>query len=240
MKVTVITPTGGRFDSFALCEKYMQRQTIKPDQWIVVDDCEDATPCTMGQEHIHRTPFWKQGDMTLPQNMLAGLEAATGDVVLIMEDDDWYRADYIENMKQRLLTADMSGEGEAKYYNVRNHRHMVHRNMKHASLCQTGFTREIMDQIKDVTHRNIGQKFLDLHLWNIKCNRDVFSRSDSLCVGIKGMPGRGGIGYGHKDTMGSVDARPFRMLRHWIGAEDAEIYYNMMKSSNGGGDDMEL
>ena len=42
---TIITPTGDRPDAFELCCKYVQRQTIKPVEWIVIDDGE--TPTTM-------------------------------------------------------------------------------------------------------------------------------------------------------------------------------------------------
>jgi hypothetical protein len=103
---------------------------------------------------------------------------------------------------------------------------MIHTNKQHASLCQTGFTRKIQPLIAATAKAHINQKFLDLNIWKLPVNKLVFL--DSLtCVGIKGMPGRGGIGYGHKDQMGSVDERPFKNLEIWIG-KDADNYKNLV------------
>jgi len=36
--ITAITPTGDRPLALALCQQWMDAQTVRPDQWIVVDD----------------------------------------------------------------------------------------------------------------------------------------------------------------------------------------------------------
>ena len=98
MKISVITLTGGREIAFTLCERWMKRQTLKPDEWIVVDDYEKRTKCKMGQKVIRRKPFWRPGEMTLQKNLLEALKIVTGDIILIIEDDDWYSPNYIENI----------------------------------------------------------------------------------------------------------------------------------------------
>lgn len=224
--ITIITPTGGRPEAFALCEKYMARQSLKPDQWIVVDDYPQETICTMGQEIIRPEPFWSEGQMTLPRNLLAGLNQAKGDIVLVIEDDDWYHPDYIKIMAEKLKDHDLVGEGGAWYYNIKNYRYITHDNKEHASLCQTGFSKNILEPIKKLISNNLDQMFLDLKIWKLECNKLIFERLP-INIGIKGMPGRGGIGYGHRDTMGKPDSEAFVLLKEWIGLPDSEIYANM-------------
>lgn len=228
--ITLITPTGGRPEAFALCEKYMARQSVKFDQWLVIDDYPVPTECTMGQEVIRPEPLWKDGGMTLPRNLLAGLQAAEGEYILIIEDDDWYSPEYIKTLVEKLQTYDLAGEGKARYYNIQNYRHMTHTNMKHASLCQTGFRRSILQKVMHCVEGNTGRGFIDLFIWELEVNKMVFAGSQT-CLGIKGMPGRSGIGYGHTDRMGAPDRRPLHTLKKWIGPE--AIVYEQFKTKLG-------
>src|SRR5687768_6841694 len=50
--ITVITPTADRPAAWPLAERWMARQTVQPDQWIVADDGIAPAPLTMGQQHI--------------------------------------------------------------------------------------------------------------------------------------------------------------------------------------------
>ena len=225
--ITLITPTGGRPEAFALCERYMARQSVRFNQWIVVDDCKKPTRCTMGQEIIRPDTFWQEGDMTLPRNISLALEQVKYDNILIIEDDDWYHPDYIKTLVEKLEKFDIVGEGHARYYNVANYGHMIHQNNTHASLCMTGFSSRVLEQVKTCVEKNIGQKFLDIEIWKLPVRKLVY-RDSLTCVGIKGMKGRGGIGYGHKGSFGSPDAAPFYTLRKWIG-NDAEFYEALCK-----------
>lgn len=228
--ITLITPTGGRLEAFKRCEFYMSRQTIRPDQWIVVDDHESATECTMNQHVIRPSPFWKDGDMTLPRNILSALTSGmiSKGIVIIIEDDDWYSPNYLETCVQRIKNFDLIGEGRAKYYNVRNHHLMIHSNVRHASLCQTVFDCRIIDKVITVIQKNLNQKFLDLKIWDLPVSKKIYTDGKSTCVGIKGMIGRSGIGYGHTDKMGKPDIFPYLTLKKWIG-EDYKFYEDMCR-----------
>jgi glycosyltransferase involved in cell wall biosynthesis len=223
--ITIITPTGGRAEAFELCEKYMFKQTLKYDEWLVVDDCLPRTKLNLGQTAIYPEKIWQQGDMTLTTNLITALKQAKGDYVLIIEDDDYYKQNYIETMLKYLQQYDLVGEGRAKYYNIANHRCMIHNNMKHASLCQTGFAKKLIPDIIKCIEANIGQKFIDLEIWKLDCNKHIFE-GENISVGIKGMPGRNGLGYGHKDNMGKPDKKRWHTLRNWIG-NDFKIYENL-------------
>src|SRR5688572_31728646 len=98
--VTLITPTGNRHQAFALAEKYVARQTYKgPLQWLVIDDFPlKPTPCTMNQEYVQGPLQWKTGYNTQRYNFQAAIPLIKGDYVLIWEDDDAYKPEYIEVM----------------------------------------------------------------------------------------------------------------------------------------------
>ena len=101
--ITVITPTCDRPRGIELCEQYMRRQTVQPDQWIVADSGQDRARLTMGQIHIHKP--MQPGARNLAQNMMAALDRASGDFVVIVEDDDWYKPDHIEKCFAGLVTS---------------------------------------------------------------------------------------------------------------------------------------
>jgi hypothetical protein len=69
-RIVLVTPTGDRPEAFALCEKYVASQTVKPDVWIVVDDGEVPAVCTMKQHYIRRNRQIDEMSHTLPLNMV--------------------------------------------------------------------------------------------------------------------------------------------------------------------------
>src|SRR5689334_3965297 len=114
----------------------MRRQTRQPDQWIVADGGETAAACTMGQMHLHqpRAP----GAANFARNLLNGIAKARGDLVIVIEDDDWYSPEHLERMVDLAERgARLIGTEEVqRYYNV-GHRCWRSMNNIGASLCQT-------------------------------------------------------------------------------------------------------
>ena len=51
--------------------------------------------------------------------MEEALSRIEGDYILILEDDDYYAPTYIEEMVKLLSQADIVGEVNAKYYNLK-------------------------------------------------------------------------------------------------------------------------
>jgi hypothetical protein len=64
-------------------------------------------------------------------------------------------------------------------------------------------------------------KFIDLELWRKHRSRYLFG-GGRVC-GIKGLPGRGGIGMGHSRDFNGTHDPDGRILREWIG-DDADLY----------------
>lgn len=100
--VTVVTCTGQRPELFALCRKWVLRQTRKPARWLIVVDCDDTPDAP--EAEIQRLP----DSFTIPpcSHPSAALRAISYALtlvsdahdVVVMEDDDWYGASYIEEV----------------------------------------------------------------------------------------------------------------------------------------------
>ena len=231
MTIALITPTGGRPEAFALCEKWIGQQTYKGEiNWIVVDDCVPETRCTMGQTIIRPKPAWRPGQNTQARNLrLALATAGLGGKILFIEDDDYYAPDYLSLVDQWLDEAALVGETHTRYYNVRCRSWHVCANKHHSSLCQTGFRAEILPLVVNACSGR--EQFLDMTLWSVAAERGRLhpfdphfspSAHSGLCIGMKGLPGRLGIGMGHKRTKRWTPDPDMSMLRSWIGGDHLE------------------
>lgn len=246
MKITLVTCTGDRPEAFALCEKYMARQTRQPDQWFVLDDGEQLTPIVpmshaVGQKRVYN-PEWR-GPSSLINKLkwlfLEHSEEIIGDVIFFIEDDDWYHPEYLERVmaefeghtsfaNQNLM---MYGEPYAYYVNVKHRWWLRHPNVRHASLCQTAIHKDALLSVQTIL-REQTNAFFDVSLWARLLGKKVLTcllgDNQPLVVGIKGMPGRKGYGVGHKDVRpkNSFEDPKLEKLDMLMSAEDAEIYRN--------------
>ena len=222
----LLTATGARPDAFALCERWMAAQTYAgPVLWIIVDDGANPTPVHAHpkgwmQVVVRPSPHWQLGDNTQARNLLSGLNAVDRDQPLVIcEDDDWYAPDWLEHVSAQLVHAELVGECRARYYNIAQRRGRQLSNVKHASLCATAMRGRAIDAFKRACE--LRPKFIDLELWNRHGSKHLFG--GHRVVGIKGLPGRLGIGMGHrKDFTGEFDPDG-ALLRQWIG-DDARAY----------------
>lgn len=230
-KLTLITPTSDRPVAFDLCEKWMRRALDRFDgevQWIVADDGNTPVNCTLGQEHVCRPHAGNKKNSFLG-NLQAALERVRYEKVLFIEDDDWYAPEYLSKMSCWLEDADICGEGGARYYHLPTRRYRVCPNRDHASLCQTGIRGELIPWMVDHVARH-KSTFIDVHLWKTGAkerDRDLHPKT-SLSVGIKGLPGTGGIGVGHRLGSRSRCDSDGSILRRWMPEEDADTYLQIL------------
>jgi hypothetical protein len=225
--LTLLTVTGARPRAWSLCQLWMARQTYAgPVHWVVVDDGpEPATWIDPGRtgwtvEWVRPQPLWQPGQNTQARNLAAGLARIGADArVLVIEDDDWYAPDWLEHAADQLDRAELVGEGRARYYNVATRVGRQLSNGAHASLCSTALRGWALNVLRDVVRTQ--PKFIDLNLWKRHGRGIVFD--GHRVVGIKGLPGRGGIGMGHHaEFRGTADPHG-ALLQSWVGA-DAELY----------------
>jgi hypothetical protein len=238
LNAILVTPTGDRPEAFALTERWMRRQTAwdRVRRWIVVDDGRGPpTPMTLGQEFVRREPRADDPPITATLNHLAICDRLAGvgpdDAVFFIEDDDWRHPEYLERMLEQFscgADAGLVGEGQARYYNVRDRTYMLCKNRSHASLTQTAIRGSMLEHWQAVLRsiRNTDDPFSDVHLWRkwIGPKSLLLDQPHPLCVGIKGMPGRAGIGRGHRPGLHQTPDPTLQVLGAWIGDEDLEAY----------------
>lgn len=200
----------------------------EPVEWIVADDGREPACCTLGQTHLIRAPAADPA-ASFRANLLAALERAQGERILFIEDDDWYSADHLAQLVADLDEAEIAGEAGARYYHVGARRYHRCRNRRHASLCQTGIRASLVTWLLDVL-RDRPTTFVDVLLWREGARRvrRKLRPASTTCVGIKGLPGRAGLGIGHRLDRRHAHDPNGDVLRDWLGAEDAAIYIEAM------------
>ena len=232
--IALITPTGARLDQFKLCAKWMHRQDYDDDViWIIVDDGAALTTDIVQPGFrdnweiikVYPKPVWT-GQNTQGRNIKAGVDNLLTNenidninAIFIIEDDDYYKPVYLTEMMKRMPGYQLIGETNSLYYNVHWRQHCDNNNRQHSSLFQTAFTRDVIPLLMTCLH----QKFIDADIWT-KCPNKLLFHAGTLSVGIKGMPGRGGIGAGHQNAMFFLQDQSMTYLTNLIGEEDAKEY----------------
>jgi hypothetical protein len=237
MHIVLITPTGARERQIQLCAQWMKQQTYTGDvTWIIVDDAEPVTTdfIPAGRDNfrdnwhvtkIHPTPAWQPGQNTQGRNINAGInyvmavfDGFTVDGIFIIEDDDYYSPAYLDEMMKRLPGFDAIGETNTIYYNVMLRRWIENHNDTWSSLFQTAFTMKSLRIFKQL----LTERFIDYAFFPAIENKLLF-RAGNLAVGIKGQPGRAGIGAGHGWIKHLIDDADGRKLIELLG-DDAKYY----------------
>lgn len=221
MIVTALTTAVHRHEAWKISEDYMKRQTRQPDQWLVIDDDDPPSVCTMGQQYIYapecRDPKCSSLVAKLRLAFRSGL--IKGDIVVFWENDDWYAPTWIETCEKALVSHETTifGEGRAVYYNVKERWWYEHQNMNHASLCATAIRKENYDLLSSMLEDT--NPFVDVRLWDrTRPNRrrilDPLANSKNRqVIGIKAMPGKVGYGGGHGERdRGAVDDKSLNKL----------------------------
>jgi len=199
--------------------------------WVIVDDGLPETTEFIKEDFkenweivkVFPRPAWMPGMNTQGRNIAAGLvkvENGKDNIVFIIEDDDYYKPIYLEKMIQRIGNFDVIGETNTIYYNPVTRRFADNGNKTHASLFQIAFRTNMIPAFTNC----LKNKFIDfVFCRSIEKSMINLFHDGTLAVGIKGLPGRGGIGAGHSATfMGNYDTN-LRFLKNLIG-EDAEKY----------------
>jgi hypothetical protein len=248
MKITALTATGDRRLCLDLLTKWIGHQTLKPTQWLIIDDGKNPYMPDADCDYVYRKPQSVEPRHTLMLNLEVALKFIEGDIVLFMEDDEYYAPDYVKTMADRLEGYELVGICKSKYYHIPAKKYFVHPNQDHASLAQTGMVKEYLPRFKTLLE---GDSFIDLRMWCDIANKtrvENYYRNtpmnpngvvignkrgylfddglkDCLYVGIKGMPGRAGIGSGHRCFPGTLDPN-CETLKKWM-PKDYKTYTDL-------------
>ncbi len=232
MHLTLLTCAHNRPEAFALTERWIGRNTLKPFQWLVLCDSENPTVCTMGQE-LHYWPEFK-GHGSMVNKIKRALEQGLikGDALSLIEDDDWIAPDYLQWTLGQLQKYDLVGECENLYYNVKHRWWFQHHNRYHASLCATSMRRSVFPFLLECCNETL-DPFIDSRLWS-NCRLSKFASPPEngrrRSVGIKAMPGPKGYGSGHDRTSGWAQQDPNGLVLKSLIGQDADIYAQFYES----------
>lgn len=196
----------------------MAAQTFKNYEWIVVDDCTPATVCTMNQRYFTGPERWTENNNTQRVNMNLALSKVRGDFIFVIEDDEYYAPQYLQTMMSAFTHSAIVGLSNAHYYKINMPGYSILRNFQHASLSQTAIRKDILQRLKDAC--NTGHFYFDIELWKRCRNEGVpmtLIGNTSLSIGIKGMPGRGGLTPPHKENKGFLLDSGYKVLEKWLG-----------------------
>lgn len=212
-KIAVITPHQDPKRKIFLnqLEKYISRQTIQPDNWIIVDD---------------KTGLQKDITLRIKIGIDRAFESGCS-IVLIMEDDDYYSTEYIETMLSnwnKLKKPDLLGIGYTYYYHIKIKKFHKLEHSGRASLMATLIHLPAMYRFK---FPEDSFSFIDINLWR-QLKGKTFNPIKPICVGIKhGIGNTGGIG--HKtDWALYKDDSDWKIFDSLLGS-DSDFYKNIFK-----------
>ena len=209
MKVSVIIPTTGerpQFVDHAL--RMVSRQTYRDNiiETTVVQNADKTRP-------------------TLVENVRKGYEEAEGDLVVIWEDDDYYRDDYIETMvKSWEPGLEVLGVNHSTYYHLGalKLRTMIHPDR--SSLMNTVLKAKLTEIPWD------GDIFLDMRIWKAVHDKVLKGKliNEQKAIGLKHGIGRSG-GRAHDPDFfipnKSQDDPDMNFLRGFIGDREILAFY---------------
>lgn len=228
--IALITPTGARPKQLELCTEFMRNQDYQGDVlWVVVDDAVPLTAKSIPNDfrdnwtvlRIYPQNKWKEGLNTQADNLLTGINILKYYIItaiFIIEDDDYYSPYYLSTMVEKLKGYDVVGQQCTVYYNPVYRGWMRNKNFDYASLFQVGFTPEVLPQFRQTCEGK--KKFLDMNFFRVVRDKKVnmFNGRD-LAIGIKGLPGRSGIGMGHRAEIKMTKDPEFEKLKELIGGD---------------------
>jgi hypothetical protein len=241
--IALITPTGARPQQFNMCALWMSRQTYTGQiVWLIVDDALPRTTDAI-EEHfktdwtiikIYPEPTWTYGQNTQSRNIEVAINTlctnyreADIEAIFIIEDDDYYKSNYIERMMCRMQGFKVIGEMNTVYYNVYYRTYFVNRNTSHVSLFQLAFRPEMLPLFKSCYN----EKFIDFKFYEklhaqlyVHRGEVGFFNENNLAIGMKGMPGRAGIGAGHGKLLNMHPDPAMTYLLTQMNNEDAKYY----------------
>jgi hypothetical protein len=170
------------------------------------------------------------------------LEKPEGQRVLIIEDDEWYHPRYVELMAGALEKSGKGfiGQSQARYYHLRHRSYHCPMNLYHASWCRTGWIHGALEQrwVRSASADSLqaGDPFIDMRVWRrrhfsaarLPVTLELLQKHSWLSVGIKGMPGRGGLGTAHAGGQRWEKDHPDgRKLAEWTSPEDRDAYLRL-------------
>lgn len=226
--IVCLVPTrGDRPKMLKRCLEMMSLQTVLPREVILVND----PPIDPSVKDI----TWRYR---------RGVERAIErhpevELILFIEDDDWYSKTYVEVFYKAWESAgkpEIFGLGETFYYNVgtRRYFHQIHEDR--ASAFCTGVTKSI----SNIKWPEDSHSFIDLEMWK-QLKGKTFKVSPLIALGIKGYnEGQlfGGIGHNNNWNGYKNEDPNLNWIKSVIGDSSISFYFEEVERPIGTFDKM--
>jgi hypothetical protein len=151
--VSICTPTFNRRPFIPIIIKCFENQTYPRDkmEWIIVDDGTDKIEDLVA--HLPYVKYFRYEEkMSLGKKRNITNEKAKGDIIVYMDDDDYYPADRVSHAVERLLDSKALCAGSSAMFIYFKHINKMYQfgpyGPNHATAATFAFKRELLKQTK--------------------------------------------------------------------------------------------
>lgn len=184
MKIALITPTrGDRPTLLDFCKEQVARMDPAPHEHIIIA----TAPKSSAYDIVARV---KEG--------IEEAKRRACDVVIVVEDDDYYPAHFLRPYKKLRSNFTLAGDPRTIYYHIGTRRYTIHE-QERASLFTTAIN---LDQFEDIgfTWPEKNSIYLDFYMWRYAKVVGKTVLFDTGAVGIKHSTGLC-AGNGHRNKL---------------------------------------
>lgn len=204
MKIAVLIPTrNNRPELLSNCMRMVLNQTMKADHIEVVSDeplskdCDITWRYRIGYDRLRNKGF---------------------DIILLMEDDDWYSPEYIETMIKAWEKANkpsIFGHNYTIYYHIKLFSWFTMHHVDRSSAMNTMIVPDL-----NLTWPADNDPYTDIHLWR-EVQGPTFKPEKHICLGIK-----------HGTTMTGGGSHITRLHRYTNSDESKEMMRSIMDAES--------
>ena len=151
--VSICTPTFNRRPFIPIAIKCFENQTYPRDkmEWIIVDDGTDKIEDLVA--HLPYVRYFKYDEkMTLGKKRNISNEKAKGDIIVYMDDDDYYPPDRVKHAVERLLESKALCAGSSAMFIYFKHIDKMYQfgpyGPNHATAATFAFKKELLQKTK--------------------------------------------------------------------------------------------
>jgi len=211
IKIGVIIPDRNDRPRFlAKCLEIISRQTLQPHFIEVVND-----PARTHEKDI--TWRYRIG--------YERLTAKGADVILFIENDDWYAPNYIKTMIDRWIMLEkpfMIGTNNTLYYHIKSRKFLKIEHPRHSSAMNM-----VISGGRWVDWGDDNNVFVDLHLWK-KHIGILFDPKENISIGIKhGIGMTGGAAHDKDWKAFKLHDADGSFLKETVGETDFNFYQSI-------------
>jgi glycosyltransferase involved in cell wall biosynthesis len=151
--VSICTPTFNRRYFIPIIIKCFEHQTYPKNkmEWIIVDDGTDKIEDLV--KHIPQVKYFKYEEkLTLGRKRNITNEKSTGDIIVYMDDDDYYPPDRVKHAVDRLMSSKALCAGSSEMFLYFKHINKMYQfgpyGPNHATAATFAFKKELLCQTK--------------------------------------------------------------------------------------------